>query len=102
MDKTKFTPGEWYIDKNEPGPVRVLAKDERSTIVCVVSGGFANPQVIADAHLIAAAPKLYETLEQLLDTEQRYSFGMIGASEMVEAKSQGRDALAKARGEPNG
>ena len=51
----KATPGEWEA---VPGAMgwRVLAKDERATIVCDVSGALSNPESTGDADLIANAP----------------------------------------------
>lgn len=58
MSKPAFTPGPWWVDKR----FRVLAADERHTIVHVPPGSFENLKREADARLIAAAPDLYAAL----------------------------------------
>jgi len=50
----KFTPGPWEVDAT-----RILANDERRTVVCEVTGSIKYSSTQADARLIAAAPDLY-------------------------------------------
>ena len=62
---SEWTKGPWLADSKESAPWRVLACDERATIVCDVTGASGNPTARADAQLIAAAPEMAELLERL-------------------------------------
>lgn len=89
--REKFTPGPWVADgttvyadafksgRNVYGAVACLAIGEDDTAF----------QEIANAHLIAAAPDLYEALEGVLRVADRQTVEFDAA----------RAALAKARGE---
>ncbi len=80
--ETKWTPGPWYADPGFVGKKRALF------VTTPGRDGF-RPWSDSDAHLIAAAPDLYEALEgalQLLEID--------GAKHNI-----WRRALAKARGE---
>ncbi|MFT8354547.1 MAG: hypothetical protein ABF617_08075 [Gluconobacter japonicus] len=91
MSEAKFTKGPWRPGFKNIGYVQaengaVIAKCQRLTSLC-------NLQ--ANAHLIAAAPDLYEALD-----------GLIGVTDRPSAPDYVRDAiraahaaLAKARGE---
>lgn len=93
MTNVNHTPGPWKIDSENN---RILATDERETIVCGFCGSCRNPEVMADAHLIAAAPDLLTAL--LL-----YISSGIGNStdfeKQREAYSAARAAIAKAKGD---
>lgn len=45
----------WWVDAEDN---RILASDARATIICHMSATCRNPEVLADARLIAAAPEL--------------------------------------------
>lgn len=94
MTERKWTPGDWYIDgyreTRDGGYVEV--KSEKFHWVCSVtdySDGTAKP----NAHLIAAAPDLYEALEALV---RDYDIGEMTDTPELDAANA---ALAKARGE---
>ena len=106
----KWTPGPWYVEGFEdlPGDIRVLAKGAgkytpgecADAIVAVVSDDNCTEdrqQVMACAHLMAAAPALYEALEAV---EQNVDADM-GPCPMGWAQVLGkvRKALSAARGE---
>lgn len=57
MSEKKWTPGPWTLDTSEKWP-QVYANET------VIS---SSTERIEDAHLIAAAPDLYEALEELLE-----------------------------------
>jgi len=88
MNETKFTPGPWHIWYEE---MEISIYDQNSDLIC---GPIKQcPEQEANAHLIAAAPELFDCLQRCLD-------------EMVwigpKAKKTAEDshaALAKARGE---
>ena len=94
MTETKFTPGPWV---NSPlGPWIIETKDE---IEIADISAFSLVNATANAHLIAAAPELYEALvnvmseiSSILKDEEHY----FGTTERFDAA---RAALAKARGE---
>ena len=86
MSETKFTPGPWKIGAYESGRMAVDgANGEEVT-------GYID---IEDAHLIAAAPELYEALKLLV------SYGNVFAHKSGQASpyEMAQTALAKARGE---
>jgi hypothetical protein len=67
MSTTSFTPGPWHLSRTFlPG-----TPDEYRTVLSAPPPGFASGDEVAkfvhprDADLIAAAPHLYEALEQL-------------------------------------
>lgn len=87
---TEFTPGPW--EKKD------YWKHGHPTIACGDGYGIAlvlyDDDSEANAHLIAAAPELYESLEAALSQLDSYACGdVIAAAEK---------ALAKARGEHDG
>lgn len=85
MTDTKFTPGPWR--RGQTGNLRIYGPDgmgEHSGVVAEVKS--KNGHQTANAHLIAAAPDLYEALEEVI-AATGYSNG------------KARAALAKARGE---
>ena len=85
MSKTKFTKGPWIIKNNFQVGCEVDFGDGFFTLAdCqIFNDGRAN------AHLIAAAPEMYEALEELYRT---FEMG-----EALESKVE--RLLAKARGE---
>ena len=91
MTEAKFTPGPWALiwhgNEEYPYPLSVHTKDGEYWVVR--DGTFALKE---DAHLIAAAPEMYEAL---VDAQKRLrGAGMLGSGDdPVNA------ALAKSRGE---
>ena len=93
MSEPKFTPSPWEVDE----PIKSIATGELmyhvkgpNLITDFEDWGFTK----ADAHLIAAAPELYEALEFLL-TCKHGEF----CEHYREAEFKAKAALAKARGE---
>jgi hypothetical protein len=92
MSETKFTPGPWV--KNWTAPYNVSGQGG-SQIATVHF--FSNEECQGNADLIAAAPELYEALENALDRLDDISiYYNIDLSEEIKAANA---ALAKARGE---
>ena len=94
MTERKWTPGPWVADTTDPSDVVIWCANEE--FVANVGGGRVQPASVAfdadahNAHLIAAAPDLYEALEAckvFCDSD-----GMVNGVNV-------RAALAKARGE---
>ena len=95
MSETKFTKGDWEID--ERWVDRVFCDDSTGSLVAVTGGKEfttirrSEEEVTANAHLIAAAPLMYELLESIRVTEQ------ISGGDMWSEKIE--QLLCNARGE---
>ena len=85
MSEAKFTKGQWRVQMTETKEGRnILEVVTNAFDVCCYRLGIRNKH---DAHLVAAAPEMYEFLESLqLDVDNDYKRDEI---------------LAKARGEQN-
>jgi hypothetical protein len=105
------TPGPWSVPPvhhTAYGCLQVWANDERSTVICDVSGAPSNPSALADARLIAAAPELMEAVTLLMEAmrmqEERESGAFHIKQEVAlciwnDALEAARAAIKKARGE---
>lgn len=87
MGEAKFTPGPWRVRFGNIG--HVAAENGALVAKCQRLTGLCNLQ--ANAHLIAAAPELYEALERVIK--------IIDDSSWCLKLTEERAALAKARGE---
>lgn len=101
MGELKATPGPWYVGKDRTYETAVNSDDR---LICLVHGGAVKSkfnrlkdpdcqQREINAHLIAAAPDLYEALSGLLQAYNRVSPAEAKPAQVARA------ALAKARGE---
>lgn len=110
MSETKFTPGPWFIDGsgNISNTVKAVTGEwqlgEYAETVCSYQSALGpgththDAEVensTANAHLIAAAPELYEALEQAFSVLEREYGRAVADVNMPLALP----ALAKARGE---
>ena len=105
MEDPKFTPGPWHYRPDEFDDWGVV-KADRFTICQARAWDALDEDVLnqhrragtdpweANARLIAAAPSLYEALDQILDDMGSDQFCCCPA-----AKEQAIAAMAKARGE---
>lgn len=101
---TKFTPGEWRVCELTR---RYGVYDSSGTSIAKIDGayGVAMERRKADAHLIAAAPMLYEALDRILNAEDATQYGVDNDNrdaryrELAMALQDGRAALKAARGE---
>ncbi|AUR94931.1 hypothetical protein NVP1199A_65 [Vibrio phage 1.199.A._10N.286.55.C10] len=85
MSEDKFTKGPWVARGKTPSRIYGMQRKDKEVIVAA-TGSVIN-EAGANAHLIAAAPEMYEFLESLqLDVTNDYKRDEI---------------LAKARGEQN-
>jgi hypothetical protein len=95
MSELKATPGEWHVAIGTTYCcVRTGSSELRTGGVIAdmrIAGGYYN---IFDANLIAAAPDLYDALENLLKVHKGEGGSKFHAGDIARA------ALAKARGEP--
>lgn len=104
MSQTKFTPGPWAT-KSARIPVDgefdwcvSTSIDGADYVIAEAFGRVAEqirPNAEANARLMAAAPELYEALEELLQDIQQYEAWQRPAR----AVDVARAAIAKARGE---
>lgn len=99
-DEPKWTPGPWVVQQRMDHP-RVCPAQEIFTPEWDVVSSDLGIRRSADAHLIAAAPKMYAALEGMLEL---YEVIFSGAHETPVTKSyrvEAEAALAEARGESN-
>ena len=99
MGEAKFTPGPWSVDAgfetSRPGDFDEYwqVHDGKDAIACSAYCYAGNRK--ANAHLIAAAPELYEVLDDIA-TAAHNGFNIHQNSVLI---AEARAALAKARGE---
>lgn len=91
MSEKKWTPGPWVFDGT--GPHNVFGCDISNSLGDSIAGSWHGRDEVAkaNAHLIAAAPELYDALEEMLR--------IVGGYEYPETAKMARAALTKARGE---
>ena len=105
MSKTEFTPGPWvssaghiYKTGKDGANIAAVSEPRAETHVGytpVRLGSKDADEAFANAHLIAAAPELYEALDELTN----YSGGASNALEDPYVMERVEAALSKARGE---
>ena len=91
---TQFTKGPWVVYRDLPTDVVVSTSGECSLATLDCGCGSRGTQR-ANAHLIAAAPDLYEALDRLIGEIKDYHV----SSSVLDAIEASISALAKARGE---
>lgn len=83
MSDSKFTKGEWYIEKNY---ITTLEVSSALADICSVECDYREFQIVptdeqrANAHLIASAPDMYKMIErvsQLRDLEGDYAINWL-------------------------
>ena len=89
MTERKWTPGPWDADD-------MAVRTNDKALVSLVYGNGDGSLFKANAHLIAAAPELYEALKLFVDATPKLD---MSDPCMVERVNRARAALAKARGE---
>jgi len=101
---SKFTPGEWLVD----GATVYALQDcvwlglptKENRFSANVQGKAPEEELIANAHLIAAAPDMYEALDTLVAVVGLTAFKHEGQRQALqEAVDLSVAALKKARGE---
>lgn len=90
MTETKFTPGPWFISKKFVVGPRDQEDGQSYGMIVGVADVYGENRS-ADAHLIAAAPDLYEVVEAMARFD--------GRNNNHHLKNMAKAALAKARGE---
>ena len=111
MSVAKFTKSEWAVDdygKNEgarhPGRMEVWAGDVRVVDSTNIFGNDEyQDEIVANMHLIAAAPEMYAELQRDVDRINEISSMFAGIINEPLAAERDRKVklLAKARGEHN-
>ena len=100
MSETKFTPGKWVSKDGmsvivEGSGAYVGYPPKQGAIASLFDGEYIENANRADAHLIAAAPELYEALWNMVALAEPYMRDEVQEIGLLEARA----ALAKARGE---
>lgn len=96
---SKHTPVTWFVDIEGN---RILANDDRATIICHMSATVRNPEVMAAAFMLSAAPDLLEALEasNLLLRTRRHACESNEVCRVLDVHiSRNNAAIAKAKGE---
>ena len=101
MSEPECTPGPWeYHDDPNSVTIDIYPKKRPSLPIGTIYKTRGRPSK-ANAHMIAAAPDLYEALEeavlQIEYLEDKFSHTGTGTSGLARIRA----ALAKARGEPH-
>lgn len=110
MSETRWTPGPWtletaYRDEDLLSVVYVSEDNQEFPIAEEVGGrrhgaDFEDEsECVANAHLIAAAPELYEALEECKRVLSDLQSTQLEGTRTRAAWEKARAALAKARGE---
>ena len=98
--ETKFTPGPWYADGDDPAELIVWSSPENRICFLAHSAGFNSDGDFANANLVAAAPEMYAALEALvIETVDYMQINNLGDPEQKHNIKLARKALSKARGE---
>ena len=66
MNETKFTPGPWCVGTPPPNGQQTIGTEMGLMVAVATTGVGMAEETKANAHLIAAAPDLYEALEELM------------------------------------
>jgi hypothetical protein len=91
----EYTKGDWRIHRDGAGNLQVFAErpETGNKIAKVIDNNRAN------AHLIAAAPDMYEALQKLMQGQEiEGDRAVIRTAPRFEAIKAGIEALAKAEG----
>ncbi len=110
-DQTKHTPGPWEYSTRftakATGPLQMIGPDPECRHIADIPRNGDQQRQEADARLIAAAPELLETLENVLrltsksrQTEDNGSVGweQVAANRLPHIAQAARAAIAKATG----
>ena len=101
-----YTKGEWKAEQDAANSIRIFSQDsEQIASVMDYDGNDITEEMEANAHLIAAAPEMYEALEHIsvilanpLTTRKEATPELRAARARDEAWIISREALAKAEG----
>ena len=98
---TDFTKGNWYVTEDTAGSIEVGTDHKDYLNIGIVTEGencTNNPEALANANLIAAAPDMYELLDNIrILCEWGHNETELGG-EMLEKIGEIKHQLKKARG----
>lgn len=97
MSGGKHTPGPWEISRFEHGQAAIRSDEGYICTAYMASNGKAK----ANAHLIAAAPELYEALKSLLWRYRELVNNVGPGDDEYKTIQTAQTALRRARGESN-
>ncbi len=89
ISETKFTRGPWRVGADVPPGIDASVNDQSGMSLARIRRTPGRVQMAANAHLIAAAPELYEALKEQVDE---------CFDELCEMCARHEAILAKARG----
>ncbi len=100
---TEFTKGNWFVHEDSVGSIDITTDHYQNYLsigVCTDGDDCANnPEALANAHLIAAAPEMYELLDNIRILCEWGHNEIDLADEMLMKLDEIKDQLKKARGE---
>lgn len=100
--ETNWTKGTWALVIRPRGPDEIRSSDERAELICEFPFGASNgSELEANAHLIAAAPELYDAAHNaagVLIACCKPAGGCDDDHAIRDAIERLEDALTKARG----
>lgn len=103
--ETKFTPGPWKVWSDDEvysdsgGEKLVVVPDSACGRDVYGTDMVSRDESKRNAHLIAAAPDLYEALEEIEEAARQVMEGVMSISSLDVERRKAIAALAKARGE---
>jgi hypothetical protein len=100
MSETKFTPGPWFVKRQNPSPTTgewMIVGSKPGYLAEIRNCGSGDVQ--ANANLIAAAPDMYDALKELCRYADDSNDCQYGTLSTRLVKDIAEAALTKARGE---
>jgi hypothetical protein len=88
MSEAKFTKGPWFLNKSRV--VNVMSNENNEPVASVCPYNRTPLEVVANTHLIAAAPEMYEMLKAMADaTVHNYNYETAKPIYALLAKARG-------------
>lgn len=95
----KWTPGPWSAVKNGALVPTEIWNDAGTVLIADCASDSLRDGIEADAHLIAAAPDLYEAVRLLLSSRSAHPDPEVVERRVIEGLNKGLAAMRKAKGE---
>ena len=90
----KHTPAPWRLDHKSLYSAPIIFSDTRNIAKVLYHGGSEDQEVIANAHLIAAAPELLAATTRMLNWLE----GRSDEIDIIDLALDARTAITKAKG----